>query len=146
MKPAIRIIAVLLLLGYEYPSLAETVTLKDGRKLTGAIGQISGMAEDPRQAGRGSAPTVRSILFVDDNLTRRFVPKPRVASVSPSDAQADEFFVFKQPVLRNGNKLISRVGPALRVDPLADLQPPDQRRQARRHPGDYADHAVLDQG
>lgn len=61
---------------------AATILLKDGRTMTGELGQTSGVADDPFQPGP-SAGQVRTtpIVIVDDGLRRTYLRKTSVAEV-----------------------------------------------------------------
>ena len=93
---------------------AETVTLSDGRDLTGRINTIAGVAENPN----APAANVRSILLVDNGLTRTFVSKRQIAPIALQPAKEARVTIrIKQRVARSGSR-IGSVGPIIEVTPF----------------------------
>lgn len=108
-------IAALVLL-VSSPGLAATLRMRDGRILEGTIGQVGGMAENAIALQRaGAEPGVRSILVIDDDLRRTFVPKYQVAKIEDAGASGPvEKIHVKQRVAEAGSR-IGRIGQILRI-------------------------------
>jgi acetyl esterase/lipase len=98
------------------PAWGSTILLKDGRTLRGRIGKAKAMAENPAKPDEGKA----SIIFVDDELCRRFVPQFRVKEIIDADTgDVPERIAIKQSVAESGYQM-QRVGPILQVTPFTE--------------------------
>ncbi len=54
---------------------ADSLVMRDGRVLEGSLVTVAGLAENPLKTKAGDAPSLKTILMVDNNLTRTFVSK-----------------------------------------------------------------------
>ena len=100
------------------PTFAAKLTLRDGRVLTGGIGEVAGLAEDasaPAKMFGGIA--AKPIQVIDNGLTRTFEPKWRVAAVVEAADPPQEKIRIRQHVARKG-LLIGGVGPIMRITPF----------------------------
>lgn len=96
------------------PAWGSTILLKDGRTLGGRIGEAKSMVENPAKPGEGNA----SIVFVDDELRRVFVPQFRIKEIIDADTgDVPERIAIKQSVAESGYQM-QRVGPILKVTPF----------------------------
>ncbi|GMQ80134.1 MAG: peptidase [Planctomycetia bacterium] len=94
------------------------VTHKDGRVLTGKIGPVAGVAEDPNVApSKSGAVDVKPILVVDDGLRRVFVPKAQIVAVNQAADDPTERIRIAQQVAKSGRR-IGGVGSIVRVEPF----------------------------
>ena len=110
-KLAVALVGLALILGrlsVGAPAAAATITLKDGRVLEGEIGQVGTLAEDPRAQTDGP----KTILLVDDNLRRIFVPNGQIAAGGVNQAPENRSLDIRIPqrVAEAGARL-ARVGP-----------------------------------
>jgi len=100
----------------------EELTLDDGRRLVGALGQVDGVAEtpgDPKKAP-ALAVDVKRIQVVDDELRRVFVPKRRIVGVRQPPEENHVKIHVPQRVAQQGLKLGS-VGQSLRITPFDEF-------------------------
>lgn len=95
-----------------------TLQLVDGRRLTGDIGETSGVAENPLNPSP-SAGEVRTapILIVDDGLRRTFVHKTRILPVQPEPSDDPIKIRLWQNVAQRGG-VVGGVGRQLNVTPF----------------------------
>jgi predicted esterase len=92
---------------------ASTIVLKDGRRLHGSIGKVSGLADNPLSSKAAGDPA--TITFVDDELKRVFVPTFQILRKEEADVgEVPEKIGIKQHVAKSGSK-INRVGPIVKV-------------------------------
>jgi len=99
-------------------AFAGRVFLKDGRILQGKLAPTSGLAEIPKPPSPDGSGPIQSILVIDDDLRRTFIPKFQVHSYLEDDpAEIPEKFRIRQRVARAGRE-ISSVGPIVRVTPF----------------------------
>src|SRR5688572_258841 len=91
---------------------AESLTLKDGRVISGKLGTVASLAENPfaQAAGKATNPGVRTIVFTDDDLRRTFVSKSLVTKVDQDAGNVVEKIHIPQRVAQTGLR-IGRVGP-----------------------------------
>ena len=123
--------AILCLLCFAATARCATITLNDGRVLTGKLVTLSGVAEDPTnpdpQAGEVK---VSPILLVDDGLRRTYVGKIDVQNISEVDSERLVKLRPWQNVAESGGGILS-VGPSLGADPW---DPFGRRRFAMQTP------------
>jgi len=117
---AVSLAAALGLLVVCIPSAAsaQRIRLKDGRVLIGAVAYTSGVADSPeKMSGQAGEMATKSILLVDDQLRRVYVPKARAAEVL--DHAAEQLVIVKpwQAPSQGAGKLVS-VGPAINITPF----------------------------
>ena len=94
---------------------ATTITMRDGRILEGAVGQIGGLAENAIQLQRqGAVPGARPITVIDDDVRRTYVPEYQIAKVEEAEAEVLEKIHIKQRIALAGTR-IARVGPIVRI-------------------------------
>ncbi len=102
-------------------SPADTVTLKDGRSLTGKLLNLPSTVDTPRAPKPDGAPDPKLILMIDDNLRRYFVPKRTVIKLEPTDVgEVQEKFTVRQKVARAGNSVID-VGNVMEIKPFDEF-------------------------
>ncbi len=113
-----RIALISLALGAVAPSAFGTeVTLKDGRVLVGGLGVTASLGEPPQPSDESTGKQ-QTVVIVDDDLRRYFVPRRLVQEITHNDAnQVLEFFKLKQRVLKTGG-VVRTVGPAVSVQPF----------------------------
>ena len=58
------------------------LTMKDGRLLNGKLGTLPSIGEEPET---GSTVAAQTIVFLDDNLRRGYVPRFQIANVNQDD-------------------------------------------------------------
>ena len=102
----------------ERASAAE-VLMKDGRVLKGMLGEVSGLADVPAILDtNGDTGRMRSIVFLDDSLTRTFVPQRQIQEVHPDAAgQVLEKFRINQRAAHSGS-MVRTVGPITKIEPF----------------------------
>jgi pimeloyl-ACP methyl ester carboxylesterase len=106
-----------LLLGV-WPAAAQTLLLKDGRRLEGKHAEISGIADNPLspKASAGEVP-LTPIIVVDDGLRRTFVHTLQVKQLLEDKTGRDVHINIWQPVAEHGS-VVGRVGQATRISPF----------------------------
>ena len=116
--PRAHVVLAALVLIAPSPALAQTLLLKDGRTLTGRLGQTAGIAESPDQKSpQAGQMATRPILIVDDSLRRTFVPKIRVEEIlNKAPERLIKIPLWQQPA-GGGGKLLS-VSPSLSITHL----------------------------
>ena len=99
------------------PALGVTLTLNDGRVLSGKIVEIAGVADDPNSPKPLAGEVkVTPILLVDDGLRRTYFAKSDIKSPPiPEDGREVKLRPW-QNVAESGGGLVS-VGPALAIEP-----------------------------
>ena len=97
--------------------LAAEVQLKNGMILTGNLGKIAGLAENPLSAKAADKTGAQLIVLVDDGLRRTFVSTYQVQAVAESDAHGLERILIRQRVAHAGRR-IGAVGPIVAVEPF----------------------------
>jgi predicted esterase len=111
------VLVVLALSGHVPSARASTVTLKDGRRLQGRIGETIGLADSPL-ASKADDPA--TITLIDDDLRRIFFPTFQIRSIDEVNrGEIPERIVVRQPVATSGGR-ISRVGAVVKVTPFDD--------------------------
>ncbi|MEX0978803.1 MAG: peptidase, partial [Pirellulales bacterium] len=94
---------------------ASTITLKDGRRLQGRIGETVGLADSPL-ANKADDPA--TITFIDNDLCRKFFPTFQIRSIDEVNrGEIPERVVINQRVATTGGR-ISRVGAIVKVTPF----------------------------
>ena len=94
---------------------AATIVLKDGRRLSGSIAPVTGLANN-LQAAKDDAAT---IVLIDDNLKRIFVPKANVLKIDEVDAgEVKEKITILPPPARRAGTRVAHVGQLLKVGPF----------------------------
>ncbi|MEX0677672.1 MAG: peptidase [Pirellulales bacterium] len=94
---------------------ASTIILKDGRRLQGAVGETTGLADNPLANKSGDLAT---ITFVDDELRRVFFPTFQIRSIEEvNTGEIPQQINVHQRVARQGGR-ISRVGPIIKITPF----------------------------
>lgn len=99
------------------PSMAggEVITLKNGYQLTGKVGRLASIAQDPLKPQDPDAAEL--IVLVDDDLRRIFVPYRNVQAIAPVDPIRQERIVVEQRKAIGGAR-ISSVGTPLKIEPF----------------------------
>ena len=94
---------------------ASTITLKDGRRLQGRIGETVGLADSPL-ANKADDPA--TITFIDNDLCRIFFPTFQIRSIDEVNrGEIPERITINQPVATSGGR-ISSVGAIVKVTPF----------------------------
>ena len=97
---------------------ADRIELTDGRVLEGSFTLVAGVTADPLAEGGTSRSAGTPILMCDDELTRTFVPRRRVAKVEESlGSRGIERIEIPQRVPENGRR-IAAVGGLLGATPF----------------------------
>jgi pimeloyl-ACP methyl ester carboxylesterase len=106
------------LLSSQHAAFAQTLTLKDGRKLEGKYAELASVAENP------SAPQVQSgevkitpLIVVDDGLRRTYFHSYWLKSPPEPPSAKDVRINIDQPVADRGG-IIGRVGRATHIEPF----------------------------
>lgn len=118
LKSKISIVAIAAVFVCGVAAWADTLVLKDGRKLDGKYAELSSVAENPLtpkvQAGEVA---VTPLLVVDDGLRRTFIHSGQVVNkLEPASAKDVRINIY-QPVAETGSG-IGRIGLALKVSPF----------------------------
>ena len=113
----IAMIAVAVALGCQSAAMAEVFTLENGMQLEGAAGKIGSFAADPNKIQAGGGAKVNTIIVVDDELRRVYVPMYQVKNTSPSLNSGMTRFKIPQRVATSGKAVVS-VGPILKTTPF----------------------------
>ena len=102
---------------------AATIQLNDGRLLTGDIGKVSGVAEDPNKPDpQNGEVRVERIWIVDDGLRRTFVSRNNIRAVLEDQAGPNIKILVRQNVAQGGGTaVIGRVGRQVRVTPFDEF-------------------------
>ncbi len=110
-------LAVLLL--SSWPAAAQTLLLKDGRKLEGKYAELASIAENPLspKAPAGEVP-VTPLIVVDDGLRRTYVHTFQVKQVLEDKSGRDVRINIWQPVAEQGGGVVGRVGKATKITPF----------------------------
>ncbi len=119
----VLVLWLLLAIGWGAFVSASQIVLKDGRVLEGEIGRLTNMLLKPNAGPppEEGAPDPMLIVFVDDNLRRRYVPKQQIQSVNENAAEPTERFRIKgQLVARSGSK-VAQMGPILDEAPFDEF-------------------------
>ena len=116
----IRLSALAALLGcLIMPPMAHAIHiyLNDGRVLTGKIVEVTGLSERLANPNK-SAGAVRSILLINDDLRRTFVPQRHILDNREEDASEtpEKFNVWQH--VRQGGQEIASMGPIVRITPF----------------------------
>ena len=101
------------------PANSTEITLKNGTRVSGAIGRISGLNQDPSNPDpTGGEITVSQIILLDDQIRRVYVPSKQIAA-PPSDGEpvVEEKIAIQQRVARTGRR-ISAIGAIHGVTPF----------------------------
>lgn len=115
---AVAQVTLLLLASFPPSAHATVVTLRNGMKVEGKIGKISGLAQDPaKPTGKAGEVDVTQIVFLDDDLRRTFFPSKQVAALAESEPGGEERIVVPQRVPRTGRR-IGIVGAIHRITPF----------------------------
>jgi predicted esterase len=94
---------------------AATIQLKDGRQLTGSIGKIAKLADNPLKS---KGEEVALITLVDDELRRVFLPTSQILRITEVETgEIPEQIAIRQAVARSGSR-INRVGPIVKISPF----------------------------
>ena len=93
---------------------AAELVLKDGRILTGQLGETARVADVPKPANVGVADMARPILVVNDGLRRIFVPQRHMQDVRPEEGgDFYERFEIRQRIIPKAQ--VTSVGPIVKV-------------------------------
>jgi predicted esterase len=113
-----RVLFVLLLIA---PTVqAETIVLKNGMRLEGTLGQISGLKGGALGAfggGGAGTPDIKSIIIVDDSLRRTLVPYFQLDGL-PDPGKSSTVRILVPQRVYNGPNQLSKVGAELDVKPF----------------------------
>ena len=92
--------------------------MRDGRKLEGVVGRVSGLAENPNTT---KASDTAQIHFIDDNLRRTFFHNSQVARpVEEKQRLAVQKIVIPQRVAIAGPRL-GTLGPIMKITPFDEF-------------------------
>ena len=110
----------MLLVGVQ-AALAQTLVLKDGRRLEGKYAEIASIAESPLspKTQAGEVP-VTPIIVVDDGLRRTFIHTFQVKQVLEDKTARDVRINIWQPVAAKGGA-VGRIGQATKVTPFDEF-------------------------
>jgi hypothetical protein len=102
-------------------SVAQTLLLKDGRKLEGKYAELGSVVENPLspKVQAGEVP-VTNLIVVDDGLRRTFVHKFQIQQQLEPTSEKDVRINIYQRVAERGNG-VGRVGRATRVTPFDEF-------------------------
>lgn len=101
-----RLLLVAVLLGGATPSRATEITLRNGTRLSGVVGKITGLAQDPTNPDpTGGQITVSQIVLVDDEIRRVFVPSKQVAARAEGEPVVEERIRIPQRVPISGRRI-----------------------------------------
>ena len=119
LRPTFAAVAVVLLCSP--PAVAQSLLLKDGRKLDGKFAEIASVAENPLspKSPVGEVP-VTPLLVIDDGLRRTYIHSNQVAKVLEPTSAKDVRINIWQPVAQQGGG-IGRSGRALKVTPFDEF-------------------------
>ncbi len=98
---------------------ATEIVLKDGRVLSGKLGPLSSIVEQP-QLGSAESEKVQSIYFLDDDLRRTFFPRRRIQEVREGAGSITEIFRIHQRMKTQGLR-VNTVGPTLKIEPFDEF-------------------------
>lgn len=93
----------------------EVITLKNGYTLTGKVGRLASIAQDPLKPQNPDDPEL--IVLVDDDLRRIFVPYRNIQAIAPVDPIGQEQIVVDQRKAIGGPRITS-VGVPLKIEPF----------------------------
>jgi pimeloyl-ACP methyl ester carboxylesterase len=113
-----RVLGVILLIAAT--AHAETIVLKNGMRLEGALGQLSDLKAGtlgPFGGGAAGGTGIKSIVIVDDGLRRTLAPALQVTGVPDAGKSSTVKIHVPQRVYNGPNKL-SKVGAELKVTPF----------------------------
>lgn len=100
--------------------LAAVVTLENGIQYVGAVGKIAALGEDPNKPKPSGNVPVKSIVFIDNGLTRTFISSKQMRALSEADTRTIE----RVPVHKNvyqGSREITAIGRIVRMTAWDDL-------------------------
>jgi len=119
--PGLLLIALLWALGGGMAAAVELV-LKDGRVLKGKLGPpLSGMSETPR-GGSAEGPEPKSIVMLDDDLRRTYVPKSSLQELRQEEnAEVLEKFRIPHQRISVAGQMVRSVGPFMKVTPFSEF-------------------------
>ena len=100
------------------PAAAQTLLLKDGRKLEGKYAELASINENPLtpKTPAGEVP-VTPLLVVDDGLRRTYIHSFQVKQVLDDKTGRDVRINIWQPVAQRGGA-VGRIGSATRITPF----------------------------
>ncbi|MFO0788686.1 MAG: peptidase [Pirellulales bacterium] len=100
------------------PAVAQTLLLKDGRKLEGKYAELASIAENPLtpKTPAGEVP-VTPLIVVDDGLRRTYIHSFNVKQVLDDKTGQDVRINIWQPVAQRGGA-VGRIGSATRITPF----------------------------
>jgi predicted esterase len=117
MKHTILPIAFCALIAFANQAKTNEFVLKDGRVLSGSMGETDSLSDIAPNAGAA----LQRIIFIDDQLRRTFISRRLVQQVRPpANPTADERFNLHQVVARGGQS-ISSVGPMMKLTPFDEF-------------------------
>ncbi len=96
---------------------AEVITLKNGMRFEGSMGDLAGLDGDPLKGGGGGDVATKEIVIVDDDLRRIFFGKKNVQTYGDTQLSSFERIKLQQAVASAGPGIAS-VGPIVRVTPF----------------------------
>jgi len=110
--------AFIFAVSFSHSSNGGEVMLKNGMQLSGRLGKIAKMGENPLDAGSsGGEVKVRQIVLVDDELRRTFVSSMQTRTVAEGAPDLTEKIEVKQRIALTGRR-IGAVGPIIRITPF----------------------------
>jgi pimeloyl-ACP methyl ester carboxylesterase len=114
----VAICALAALLVGTWPAAAQTLLLKDGRKLEGRYNQLGSIAENPLspKTTAGEVP-ITPLIVVDDGLRRTFIHSNQVKQVLDDKAGKDVRINIWQPIAQHGGA-VGRIGKLTKVTPF----------------------------
>ena len=114
---AVTLLAIVLLHAARLPARASSVTLKDGRVISGKLAPIPSLGDFARGKAKNDPVGSKPILFFDDSLRRIFVPKRLVQEVRETEpGEVLERFLIPQRTPRSGLRVtnvldVVKIGP-----------------------------------
>ena len=120
-RSRIRTLATFLALVFAVSWTADTgnateIVLKDGRVVSGKLGDLASIVEQP-QLGSKESEKVKSIYFLDDDLRRTYFPRRQIQEVREESGSVSEIFRIPQRAKKQGLK-VHTVGPTIRIEPF----------------------------
>ena len=114
---ALVLLVIVLLHAARLPAYASSVTLKDGRVISGKLYPIPSLGDFAHGKAKNDPVGSKPILFFDDSLRRIFVPKRLVQEVRETEpGEVLERFLIPQKTPRSGLRVtnvldVIKIGP-----------------------------------
>ena len=107
----------LLLLALPVAARGATLTLQDGRTLSGRVNYLAGVAEDPLSPRTPAGEVdVQPILVIDDGLRRIYVPRRHLINADPLDVPQRKILI--EQAVANSGRSVAAVGAPVKIEPF----------------------------